>query len=332
MNWLDAVPDDSWDGALGALRRARASDHQVALACHVEPDGDALGSMLAMYLVLRRSGFDVIASWGSEPFTIPSSYAFLPGIEHVRPPDAFPAAPAVMITFDASSYDRLGVLADAAHEAETLIVFDHHASGEDFGDVRLVAGGAAATVMLVAEFLRRTGEPLDRDLAACLYTGLVTDTGRFQYSSTDQSAMELGGRLLETGIEHEELSRRIYETHPFGYLGLLSVVTARAQLDETTGLLDSYVTQDDLADHSLEFEHTEPLVDVLRSVERARVALLLKEAVDGTWRVSLRSKGAVDVGALAAALGGGGHGFSAGFTTADPRDEVVATVRERLTP
>jgi phosphoesterase RecJ-like protein len=186
--------------------------------------------------------------------------------------------------------------------------------------------------MLVAEFLRRIGEPLDRDLAACLYTGLVTDTGRFQYSSTDPSAMELGGRLLETGIEHEELSRRIYETHPFGYLGLLSLVTGRVQLDEDTGLLSSYVTQDDLADHALEFEHTEPLVDVLRSVERARVALMLKQATDGTWRVSLRSKGEVDVGKLAASLGGGGHTFSAGFTTTAAREEVLASVRERLGP
>lgn len=330
MSWHTAIPEESWEAVVDALRAARDAGRPVALACHVAPDGDALGSLLAMTIVLRRSGFDVVASWGSEPFAVPGSYAFLPGIELLRPPEAFPEAPAVMLTFDAASFDRLGTLADAAKRADTLVVFDHHIAGEDFGDIRLVAPDAAATVMLVAEFLRRIGQPLDRDLAACLYTGLVTDTGRFQYSSTDAAAMELGGQLLATGIEHEELSRRIYERHPLGYLHLLSTVTGRATLDEAAGLVHAYVTQEDLRADDLEMEHAEPLVDVLRSVDRVRVALMLKEAPDGTWRVSLRSKGEVDVGSIAAAMGGGGHAYSAGFTSDRPRDEIVTEVRDRL--
>ncbi|MGH3442480.1 MAG: DHH family phosphoesterase, partial [Nitriliruptorales bacterium] len=275
---------------------------------------------------LRQCGLRTVASWGSEPFAVPPQYTFLRGLRTLVPPREFPEAPELMISFDAGGYDRLGLLADAARNAETLIVVDHHSSNERFGDVNLVAPGAAATVVLVDELIRRLGGRPDREIAASLYTGLVTDTGRFQYRNTDRAAMELGSRLIGEGIEHAEMSRQMFETHSFGYLKLLSRVLDRAAFDPEASLVHSWLEQSDLDRYGVAIEETEGVIDVLRTTETAEVTMLLKELPEGAWRTSLRSKGRVDVGALATELGGGGHDFSAGFTAHGSREEAVDAV------
>src|SRR4051795_1138701 len=158
-------------------RAAAAIEHSplVALACHVTPDGDALGSMLAMHLLCRSQGKQSVASW-PEPFVVAPHYTYLPGLDSVTKPADFPDAPPVMVTFDCGSLDRLNELAEPAREAGELIVVDHHATNERYGSVHLLdadAGGAAGMVDQLAQPL---GWPLTRDVAICLYTGIVTDT------------------------------------------------------------------------------------------------------------------------------------------------------------
>lgn len=328
--WSADIGESVWSEAVTALRSCRDAGTTVALACHVDPDGDALGSMLALQLALRAAGWQTVASWGGEPFAVPPQYTFLPGLDTLVPPRDFPERPELLIALDTGSRERLGSLEAVAERAGTVIVIDHHVSNTGFGDIDLVAPRAAATAMLVDELLRRLELPLVHDVAVGLYTGLVTDTGRFQHRSTGPDAMAFGGRLLDQGIPHAEMTRQMFETHSFGYLKLLGHVLGQAVFDERLGLLYSSVNQDDLARWGVALEETESLIDVLRTVDSAETIAVLKELPDGSWRVSLRSKGGVDVGTLAKDLGGGGHAYLAGFTRQGTPDELVDLIRERL--
>jgi bifunctional oligoribonuclease and PAP phosphatase NrnA len=317
--WLGDIDVAAWDAAVAAIREVGERGASIVLVCHEHPDGDALGSMLALHLFLRRLGYDTAASWAAEPLAVPPQYTFLPALDTLVPPSALPDAPELLICFDASSTQRLGSLATLVERAQRVIVVDHHRTGEQFGDIALVAPRSAATAVVVEELIRRLGGEPDRDIATCLYTGVVTDTGRFQYANTDASVLELGGRLMAQGIEHTEMSRQMFDTHSFGYLKLPG-----------PSLVYSWLDQEDLAREGVAFEELDAIIDVVRSADTAEVAMILKQDTDGTWRVSLRSKGAVDVGVLAKELGGGGHSQAAGFTAHGSVDDVVRRVVERL--
>lgn len=323
-----------WARALALLSGAE----EVALACHVDPDGDALGSMLALALHLRHRGVRVAASFGTaEPaadeqntLAVPRQYHFLPGVDLLVPPSAFPSAPAVMVVVDCATVARLGSLRPAAEAAETVLVIDHHASGEPFGDVRLVDGDAAATAVLVDEVIRRAGGALDADIATCLYVALVTDTDRFTESCVTPAVMELGARLLSYGVDQTAIAHRVYDEHSFGYVKLLGRAMERATLVRAVGLLWTAVTSNDLEQLGLVLTDTEGLIDVLRGVEHVPCTMVAKQKPSGNWAVSLRSRGDVDVGRIARALGGGGHRFAAGFSSRLPLQDVVRAVVEQL--
>lgn len=326
-----SIADRDWRAAAELL----AADGDVVLACHVGPDGDALGSMLALGCALRRLGRRVVASWGSEPFEVPQAYSFLPSLDLLVPADEVPAAPSLLVTLDTGSADRLGTLADRVPAAGDVLVVDHHASNTLYGSAHLVDEQAAATAVIVAELIGRLGVPLDAELAAPLYTGLVTDTGSFKHASTTPQVHELAARLLATGIRHDLISRAIYDTQPFGYVQLLGDVCARAVLEEKAvgglGLTWTIVEGTDLARHGLGLADVEGIIDVLRMAAEAEVALVLKcDPSDGLYKVSTRSKGAVDVGAICTRLGGGGHRFAAGFTSYEGAERTLETMRWAL--
>lgn len=319
------ISESAWQAAVDALSAA----DEVALACHVDPDGDAIGSMLALQRFLESHGVRTTASWGTPDtaagaeLEVPPQYAFLPGLDTLVVPEQFPAAPALMVAFDTGAPGRLGSLRTAGESADTLIVIDHHASGEAFGDIRLVDGSLAATAVLVDELIRRMGGDLDRDTAVCLYTALVTDTGRFQYASTTPGVLRLAARLISLDIDHAAISQQVWSTHSFGYLKLLGRALDRATLQPETSLLWTTVTQEDLQRFGVAWQETEGLIEVLRSVGTARVAMIAKQQSDGAWKVSLRSRGEVDVGRVARDLGGGGHAFLAGLVADGDVDGLV---------
>jgi bifunctional oligoribonuclease and PAP phosphatase NrnA len=319
-----------WSRAVKILDGASA----VCLACHVRPDGDALGSMLAVAHALRGRGPRVVASFGDRPFEIPRILRFLPGAELLSPPDLFPARPPVMVTFDAASPDRLGLLEPNAAAADELIVLDHHASNTGFGTVNLVDAGAAATAVLACELIDRIGAQMSRDIALGLYAGLVTDTGSFKHPTTSARVHQMAARLLDTGIEPGVVARELWDRSPFAFLGLLSAALGRARLEPAAaaghGLVWTTVTRGDRAGHGLPFEIAESVIDVVRRTDEADVAVVLKEDDDGLWQVSTRSKGAADVGRACVALGGGGHPLAAGFTAGGTPAEVMTRLREQL--
>ncbi len=315
-------------GVLAEAAEARAT---VVLSAHVNPDADALGSTLALAEGLRRRGARVLPTFPGE-FTLPASLGWLPGAEGLVPSSALPSSPDVFVSLDAASPGRLGEVAALLERAGTSIVVDHHATNPGFGDLRLIDPGAPATVTLVADLLDDLGVTLDRQLATCLYAGLAADTGSFRFGNTRPQTHELAARLLATGIDHAAISRRLFDTAPFGWLGLLSVVTGRAVLEPDTGagLVWTWSSNAEAAEHGLPGEQLEALVDVIRAAEEADVACVLKGQDDGSWSVSLRSRGGTDVARVATGLGGGGHTLAAGYTAAGPRDEVMRALRRQL--
>jgi phosphoesterase RecJ-like protein len=322
------IPAAEWKRALAAIDQAP----RIALACHLGPDGDALGSLLALTIALRGVEKDVVASWGSDPFTIPPHYKYLPKLQLLSPPSKFPSAPALMITFDAGSFERLGSLEPHARAAGTLLVVDHHVSNDRFGAINLVDPDAAASAVIVFELLRRMGVALDEDIASCLYTGVVTDTGRFQYRNTTPEVHRITAELLAAGAPHVEITQQIYNTHPVGYLRLAAAALDKLEVREDANMVWTWVTTDDLARARVGLEDIEALIDLVRTADVVDVAIVLKQQGDGRYRVSMRSKGATDVGAVATRFGGGGHALAAGFTSSngDPRatiEDIVSALR-----
>ena len=234
-----------------ALRRAAevlSGASEVALACHVNPDADALGAMLGLSAFLRRRGVVTVCSYGNEPLETPRWATLLPGSGDLVPPSAFPSVPAVMVTCDCASFDRLGSLGSAAAQAAEVIWIDHHRSHDGSGTIRLVDGDASSTCELVVRLIEAMGGPLDRDVAICLYAGLVTDTGRFQYQATTPETLRIAATLREHDFDHAELVRALYEDQEPGALRLLGTALGRMARVPEADVIWTYVTRSDMAE------------------------------------------------------------------------------------
>jgi len=325
------VPAHEWAAAVELLSALHA-ESTVLLACHVNPDGDALGSMLGFGLGLRRLGLRSVYASFPGPLEVPQPFRALPGLDLLVPASAAPAAPDLMLCFDAASVGRLGELADRI--GPTTIVLDHHASNTRFGGVHLVDPSAAATSVVAGALLDRLGVPLDREIAECLYVALATDTGSFRFDLTTPAVHQLAARLLATGVSPAEVARRVFDTRPFGAVRLYGEVLRRVELEPGSagglGLVWTYATLEDLARHDQQPYVLEALIDSVRCVAEADVSCVVKQLAPHEWAVSLRSKGGVDVARVAVALGGGGHRLAAGFTGYGSPVEVVSAVRREL--
>jgi bifunctional oligoribonuclease and PAP phosphatase NrnA len=300
----------------------------IALACHVNPDGDALGALLGLSLALRQLGKETRASWGDPPVKVPLAYEFLPGVDTLVQPEAVGAAD-VFVALDCGAADRLGTLEDLARNTPVVINIDHHPGNDNFGHHNIVVTGASSTSELVAELLRKMGAPIDRDVATCLYTGIVTDTGRFSYRNTAPQTLRLAADLLEVGVDAPAIAQEVFEAAPFGYLKLAGRVLDRASLVPEAGLVHSWIERGDLDAAGLTLEDTGELIELIRATRDAEVAALVKEQDDGTWRVSLRSRGR-GIGDIARQRGGGGHDLAAGYTV-QAREAAIEDLQQALT-
>lgn len=314
---------------LAAAVATIASARRLVVTCHIGPDGDALGSAIALAAAARARGVEAVATFGGE-FTLPEHYDFL-DLEVLVPPDEAPDAPDVLVSFDAGSLDRLGDVADIAARAGSVVMIDHHASNTGFGDINVNDPGAGASAQLCFYLLQALEWEITPSIAVALHTGMVTDTGRFQYSNTSPEVLRVAAALVEHGARPEVVGQNIYESVPFGYLGVQGVVLGRTVLEAERGFVWSVLHQADLAAHGIAIDETEPLIDAVRIAREADVAALVKEQPDASTKVSLRSRGRVDVGAIAVAMGGGGHHNAAGFSFAGDAESAIAEVRARLT-
>lgn len=321
---------DDWARAAQVLLEAE----RPLLLAHVSPDGDALGSALAVGLALRALGRQPIVSFGDDPFVVPRVLRFLPGQDLLVPPQHITGATPVVATFDASSAPRLGLLQERAEQAQVLMAVDHHTSYTGFGTEHLVDVTSPATAMLALQIVDHLAVPLDADIATCIYTGLITDTGSFRYRATTPYVHEVAARLMAAGIEHDAIARQIYDTAPFGYVQVLGAALDRAVLETAEvggrGLVWTTVPLADRQAAGLGIDSVEAVIDSVRVVEEAEVAVVLKEHEDGTWRVSMRSRGNIDVAAACINLGGGGHRFAAGYTASGAVEAVMQQIRAAL--
>ena len=315
-----------------------AAARSVTVLCHVQPDADTVGSGLALAQVLHRRGVPVQVSF-AEPAELPASMRSLPGVEYLVPAEQVAAQVDVLVTVDCGSVGRLGALANRIDGAATTVVIDHHRSNTRFGDVNLIDETAESTTSVLARLFDAWGEEIDRDIAHCLFAGLVTDTGCFRWGGPGTHL--LADRLLATGIDGAGITRTLMDTHPFGWLPMLSRVLGSARLEPRAaggaGLVYAFVHSDD--SDGLRSEEVESVIDVVRTTAEADVAAVFKQSRTdaGCWTVSLRSRDsgvgtgdAVDVARVATGLGGGGHRYAAGYTTHGTAENVVGDLLAEL--
>jgi phosphoesterase RecJ-like protein len=306
------------------IAEALLAAESVVVCAHVDPDGDAIGSVLAMTLALRRAGVAVRATLADDR-GVPVTYGFLPGAELFVPVSGL-TAPDVFLALDAPSFERLGVAEPLARSARLLLVVDHHHDNSGYGDVNLTDAAAPSTASIVWRLLPRLGVEPDAGIATGCYAGLVTDTGRFSYSNTTPEALRDGAAMIEAGADPASLFRRIYESRSAGSLALLGRVLSRIVLANGGRVAYSWISDADLTETGALPEETENLVDAVRQTAGIEVAVFFK--ADATRvKLSLRAKcPTLDVSAVARAFGGGGHAAAAGAAIEAPLDEAVASV------
>ena len=320
------------DSDVRAVAETIRANDAFLLATHENPDGDALGSMLAMSIALAELGKDVVMYLSGDAPT-PGEYRFLDlsGIRRLLPDDT---EGRVLLALDCASERRIGPEPDAVERARLVVNVDHHHDNSRFGDLNLIVDDASSTAEIVRDILTSLDVRLSPDIAEALYVALVTDTGRFQYSNTTPKALRLAADLVEAGADVHGIFRLVYETVQFAKLKLLARALGRAQLYESGRLVVSYLLKDDFAEVGAEEPYSEGIIDYLRSVEGSEMVALIREPPRDEGparRISLRSsRDEVDVSAVARAAGGGGHRQAAGFSSELEIPEIVAFLRREF--
>lgn len=318
--------DISYD--LSKASSAIQSASTFLLTCHVHPDGDALGSTMAMAHALKNAGKRVIATF-PDPFVIPYTLTeSLPGIEEVLVASSEVTGRFdVMMTFDCGSRSRLGELDCFFEQSDEVINVDHHISNEGFGTINVIDVHAASSGSVVQELLAAAGVKITKNVAQCLYVALLTDTGRFQFSSTTVDVFEQAKSLAAFGIDIASLSRVLTEEDPYSFLKMAGEALSMMEFDQASQLVSAVASIDLQNKHGVEYHETEGLVEFVRRTREADVACVVKEFAPGDFRVSLRSLGMIDVCKIAEKYGGGGHRYAAGFSSTQPPKDIIEAVR-----
>jgi len=313
-------PEDGYAGVIEAIH-----DHKsFVISSHVQPDGDAIGCALALALFLKQLGKTVCVRF-PDGIAVPHPYEFLPGAEIVESEGACPSYE-VFVALECPTLERLGDLADVAAETQVVLNIDHHLDNDMFGTANLVERDASACATILYKLFEMMCPRISPEVAENLYVGIVTDTGRFQYSSTDPETFEIAGKLLELGVSPIHIFQHVYERQSVASLRLLGIALSRLHYDEPGRVAYTWVTQGDLAAAGATMADTENFSNHLRSIESAEIAFVLKEQPDGEIRGSMRSKGEIDVAAIARSIGGGGHRNASGFSSCDSIEEVAEQV------
>ena len=300
-------------------------DSSNLITGHINPDGDALGSALAFKLILDSKGIDSDVCFDIKG-NVPSNLNHLP-IELImdKPKENYDS----IYVFDCGNSERLGDLEDLALNAKRVTVVDHHIN-PSFGDIQIIDSSAASTTQVLFREILSANIDIDKNIANCLMTGLITDTGRFQYSNTDNEVFEIASKLMLSGAELTSISDNIYGSIPMNAIKLQSEVLNRIELHEEEELVVSYVLQDDYLNYNIESSETDFLIDSIRLVKESSVALLLKEQKDKSFKGSLRSRNELDVQQIASIFGGGGHKAASGFSTNLSMEEIKNKVKNAI--
>ncbi|HSW10949.1 MAG TPA: bifunctional oligoribonuclease/PAP phosphatase NrnA [Bacillota bacterium] len=307
-----------------AIVRALREGGSFLVLLHELPDGDSVGATLAMLLALQRLGKRAMAVGADR---VPRSYRFLPMAEQVRVTGELPLESwDTAVVLDCADPERAGDAWPLAQRAEKLINIDHHVTNIGYGDLNLVDPGASATSELVYSLVRELGIEVDRDMADCLFTGIMTDTGSFRYANASPRTFRIAAELMEAGASPEVLASSVWESRSIASLRLLARALTTLKLSDDGRM--AWLTVDDaaLAETGADEQEVEGFVNYPRSLEGVEVAILFRPMADGRTRVALRSKGRADVSRVAHALGGGGHPRAAGCVLTSGLDGAVDRV------
>jgi phosphoesterase RecJ-like protein len=327
------------DARSRVLEEIRSAEHFL-LVTHEHPDGDALGSLVAMHGVLRALGKDSLMFVSAEDLPLPYEYRFfdLDGMVSAPPEDIDGR---VVIFLDCGNIDRAPVEAVRAHaagrrgsgEGSHILNVDHHHDNTLFGDVDLVVPAASCTAEIVWDLMNALGVSPTREIADALYVGLVTDTGKFMYENTGPRAHLMAADLIEAGVDTHDIYRRLYEGMPFAKIELLGRALEHVMRSDGGRLTMTVLTRADFDETGADDSLSEGVIDHLRSVTGTKVAAVVRELPggDGKRKISLRSTdGEVDVSAIAREAGGGGHRQAAGLTTTMTDDQIVDFLRGHI--
>jgi phosphoesterase RecJ-like protein len=303
------------DGAVQAIWDAR----EIVLACHVNPDGDAIGSMVGLALGLEKLGkaVTILSQDG-----VPDNLRFLPGWERVQTGTRkrdFDLG----IGLDAGDIERLGESKAAVASARVVMDIDHHVTGGQFGQVRLLDAESASTAELVFDLLHALGVELDGAIAQNLLCGVLTDTGGFRFPATKKRTMEVGGALIEAGASPTDIYEAVYENQSWAAQKLLGRAMERMERSADGKVVWTCVLREDFAELNATDKETDGISTALRAVRGSEIALLLRELPAGSLRVSLRAREGHDVSIVAAQFGGGGHRLASGCTLPGPPEDAV---------
>jgi phosphoesterase RecJ-like protein len=313
------------------VRQALLEGERFLITSHRNPDGDATGSCLALAAGLTGLGKDcVIANRDG----VPANLAWLPLAEQVQMAAEADHGCDTVVLLDCGGVDRTGLPEAALHAGRSLVNIDHHPGNPLFGTANLVDAGASATAELVYQVLGALPAPVGYGAATAIYTGILTDTGCFRFSNTSARAFQIAAEMVAQGVDPSWVAQMVFDQQPIGRLRLLSLVLATLELSPRDKAAAAVVTREMLRRTHTGVEDVEGFVNHTRSLCGVEVGLLLREEAPGRYRVALRSKGRVDVSAIARRYGGGGHHNAAGATLeGEPeriRRELFAQVEEAL--
>lgn len=299
-----------------------AAGSSFLITSHESPDGDAIGSSLALANYLVEIGKDVTVHI-CDP--VPELYRFLPLADVVN--TSLPERDYdLCFVLDAGEFRRAGKQIADCRRIGSFINIDHHKTSENFGVINLVDTGAAATGVLIQRLIRDAGGLISQATATCIYVALITDTGSFRYSNANPEAFAVAGEMIETGVNAWDISSRLYESQPRARIELLSLALATLYFSDCGRFASLTVTLDMYANTGTDAELTDGFINYPRSVRGVEVAIFFRELSEKSFKVGFRSKGAVDVSSLAEGFGGGGHHNAAGCIV----DGSIEAVREKV--
>ncbi len=287
--------------------------NRILVASHVNPDGDAIGALIALALALDALG-KTVTLYNESP--IPAVYRFLPAIDRITDRVEDPTVFDTAVILDCGNITRVGGIAEALDRIPMVINIDHHVTNTRFGDLHLIDTEACATAEIVYKLIKDLEAPITRDTAVAIYTGIFTDTGSFRFSNTNRSAFSICDEMVRRGVEPYRVAKHVYGTYSLGRIKLLNLALDSIEISRDGHLSIMTLTRDMFEETGTHSEDVDGLINYAKRIEDVRVAVLIQEYREGGRRrlhVSLRSDGSVDVATIAAAYGGGGHPMAAGF-------------------
>ena len=296
----------------------------IAICAHTNPDGDALGSQLALKLLIEQlwPTKEVVCLLADDD-PCPRIYTFLEGADQLVNGSAYDGNPDLFISVDLSIASRLNRAEAVMERSKAVAIIDHHPCDAPYGNAALIRPDAAAVGVIIAQFAQYLGATITPEMAQCLFCAIATDTGRFQYQNADEESFRVASMLVACGASPSEVSLNVYQSFRLQFLHLKSLVMGRITTFEHGRISYSYATVADIERTGASLDESDGLVDVVRSVAGSEVALFLKEIPGGKVRGNLRAKSKRDISTVARALGGGGHRASSGFTLEGTVDDAL---------